>query len=124
MSLAWQYSLTADEQLQGQSEYFLYWKKLNQSTLNYDDIGTKGYILFIGGLSYKEPRSPHIVIDRDDQATLHIKDVRREDEGTYKIDFSLNLEGPVVAEDRVNLTVLGEISSVHQPLYMHGTIYS
>lgn len=95
VSLEWQYSLTADEQLQGQSEYFLYWKKLNQSTLNYDDIGTKGYILFIGGLSYKEPRSPHIVIDRDDQATLHIKDVRREDEGTYKIDFSLNLEGPV-----------------------------
>ena len=113
MSLAWNYSLTADELLQSQKEYFLFWKKLNQSTLKYDDIGTKGYIPFIGGLAYKEPRSPHIVIDRDDQATLHIKDVRREDEGTYKVEFTFDSVETVDAEHRVNLIVLGKISNVH-----------
>ena len=76
VSLAWNYSLTADELLQSQTQYFLFWKKLNQSTLNYDQIGTKSYLQFIGALFYQEPRSPHIVIDRDDQATLHIKNVR------------------------------------------------
>ena len=96
--LAWQYSLTADELLQSQTQYVLYWKKLNQSTFNYDQIGTKIHFKALGGFLYREPRSPHIVIDRDDQATLHIQDVRREDEGTYEIEFILESDGTVVAE--------------------------
>ena len=124
VSLAWQYSLTADELLQSQTQYFLFWKKLNQLTLNYDQIGTKGYLQVIGGLSYQEPRSPRIVIDRDDQATLHIQDVRREDEGTYKIEFILESDGTVVAEYSVNLTVLGKISTVHQLVHMRDTTFS
>ena len=113
MSLAWNYSLTADELLQSQTQYFLYWKKLNQSTLNYDQIGLKTYLKAVGFFLYDEPRSPHIVIDRDDQATLHIKDVRREDEGTYKVEFTFDSVGTVDAEHRVNLIVLGKISNVH-----------
>ena len=114
MPLAWQYSLTADELLQSQTQYFLFWTKLNQATLNYDQIGTKGYLQVVGGLFYQEPRDPHIVIDRNDPATLYIKDIRREDEGTYKIEFVLDSDWTVVAEQRVNVTVLGKLSSVHQ----------
>ena len=119
VSLAWQYSLTADELLQSQTQYFLLWKKLNQSTLNYDQIGIKTYLKAVGSFLYNEPRSPHIVIDRNDQATLHIKQVRREDEGTYKIEFALDSVGTVVAEYSVNLEVLGKISTVH----MRDTIF-
>ena len=115
VSLAWNYSLTADELLQSQTQFIIFWKKLNPSTLNYDNIGTKSYFQVVGVISYSEPRTPRIVIDRGDQATLHIKDVRREDEGTYKIEFALKTDGSVVAEQRVNLTVLGELSRVHQP---------
>ena len=124
MSLAWQYSLTADELLQSQTQYFLFWKKLNQETLNYDQIGLKSYLQVIGGLSYQEPRDPRIVIDRSDQATLHIKDIRREDEGTYKIEVVLDSDGTVVAEQRVNVTVLGKLSSIHQLLDVRGTMFS
>ena len=53
------------------------------------------------------------MIDESDQATLHIKGVRREDEGTYKIEFFLEPDETVVAEQRVNLTVFGKLSSVH-----------
>ena len=113
MLLAWQYSLTADELLQSQTQYFLFWKKLNLSTSIYDYIGALNFVKIVGALSYQEPRSPHIVIDRSDQATLHIKDVRREDEGTYKIEFILESDGTIVAEQRVNLTILGELSIVY-----------
>ena len=124
MSLAWQYSLTDAELLQSQTQYFLFWKKLNQSTLNYDQIGTKGYLHVVGGLFYQEPRDPHIVIDRNDSATLHIKDIRREHEGTYKIEFVLDLDRTVVAEQRVNVTVLGKLSSVHQFVDVRSTMFS
>ena len=107
MPLACQYSLTADELFQSQTQFTIFWKKLNQSTLNYDKIGTKSYFQFVGGIGYQEPQTPRIVIDRSDQATLHIKHVRREDEGTYKIEFTLKTDGSVLAEQRMNLTVLG-----------------
>ena len=107
VSLAWNYSLTADELLQSQTQLTTFWEKLSQSTLNYDKIGTKRYSQLFGGFNYQEPQFPRIVIDRNDQATLHIKDVRREDEGTYKIEFTLKTDGSVLAEQRVNLTVLG-----------------
>ena len=109
MSLAWQYSLTADELLQSQAQFLIFWKKLKKSTSNYDTIGTKSYFQVIGVISYSEPKTPRIVIDRSDQATLHIKDVRREDDGTYKIEFTLKTDGSVFAEQRVNLTVLGKL---------------
>lgn len=112
MSLAWQYSLTADELLQSQTQYVIFWKKLDQSTLNYDRIATKSYLQIIGGITYAEPQAPRIVIDRGDQATLHIKDAKKEDEGTFKIEFILELDGTVLAEQRVNLTVLGKVLSV------------
>lgn len=107
MSLAWQYSLTADELFQSQTQYFIIWGKLNQSTLKYDKIAATRYAKLFGEISYDEP-TPRIVIDRSDQATLHIKDVRREDEGTYEIEFTLKTDGSVLAEQRVNLTVLGK----------------
>ena len=109
MSLAWNYSLIADELLQSQTQFIIFWKKLNRSTSSYDKIGTKGYVQSFGGIGYQEPQSPRIVIDKSDQATLHIKDVRRQDEGTYKIEFSLKADGSVLAEQRVNLTVLGKL---------------
>ena len=107
MSLAWQYSLTGNQLIQSQSQFVIFWKKLNQSTLNYNNIGTKTFSSLSGRLTYDEPQSPQIVINRSDQATLHIKDVRKEDEGTYKIE--LILETGTVAEQKVNLTVLGEL---------------
>ena len=103
MSLAWNYSLTADELLQSQTQYFIFWKKLNQSTLNYDTIGIKSFSR-LTGITYGEPQAPQIVIDRS-EATLHIKDVGRDDEGTYKIEFTLKTDGSVLAEQKVNLTV-------------------
>ena len=109
VSLAWNYSLTADELLQSQAQFLISWKKLNQSSSNYDQIGTKLYLKALGGNSYLEPKTPRLVIDRNDEATLHIKDVRTKDEGTYKIEFSLQLDGTVLAEQRVNLTVLGKL---------------
>jgi len=116
VSLAWQYSLTADELLQSQTLFFISWKKLNQSTSNYDQIATKGFLKAIG-LYYQEPRSLRITINKNDQATLHIKDVRREDEGTYKIEFILQADGTVLAEQRVNFTVLGVLCrSIHYTL--------
>ena len=124
MSLVWQYSLNADELLQSQSQYFIVWKKLNQSTSIYDQIGAINFVKIIGALSYQEPRSPHIVIDRSDQATLRIKDVRKDDEGTYKIEFVLESDGTVVAEQRVNLTILGKQSSVrHLFCVWHNVIH-
>ena len=102
MSLAWQYSLTADELLQSQTQFLIFWKKLNQSTLNYN-IGTKSYFQIVSSFTYREPQTLRIVIDRSDQATLHIEDVRREDEGTYKIEFTLKTDGGVVAEQKGNV---------------------
>ena len=109
MSLAWQYSLTANELSQSQAQFAIYWKKLNKSTLNYDTIGIKGNDTILGrGIFYDEPH-PRIAIDRNDQATLHIKDVMGEDEGTYKIVFNLTTEITGLGEHTVNITVLGKL---------------
>ena len=114
VSLAWQYSLTADEQLQSQTQFIIkFSKKLNHSSSNYDQIGAKSFFKVAGpGILYLEPQSPRIVINRNDQATLHIKDVRRDDEGTYKIEFTFETDGSVLVEQKVNLTVLGKLSGV------------
>ena len=53
---------------------------------------------------------------------LLINNVRREDEGTYKIEYSLELDGTVLADHEVNVTVLGKVqvkqmSSSHREEY-------
>ena len=116
MSLAWNYSLSADELLQSKTHFVIFWRKLNLPTLNYDKIGTKSFSK-LSGTTYGEPQAPRIVIDKSDQATLHISDVRKEDEGTYKIEFILEIDGTVVDEQRVNLTVLGKLSSVYHLMW-------
>ena len=58
---------------------------------------------------YSEPRAPHVEISKNDPATLLINNVRREDEGTYRIEYSLELDGSVLADHKVNVTVLGKV---------------
>ena len=111
LSLIWQFNLTSAEQLKGDNLYLITWKKLNHLSSIYDNIGTSTYLKAIGRPSYDEPRAPHIEIDRNDPATLHINNVRREDEGTYKIEYSLEIDGTVLADHEVNVTVLGKFNS-------------
>ncbi len=113
MSLTWNYFLTADELLKSQTYYTIIWTRLIQSSSDYDQIGSKSFLKVIGSPNYAEPSAPHIVIDRNDPATLHIKDVRRDDEGMYKIEFSVELAGTVLADQEVNLTVLGKFNDTH-----------
>ena len=54
------------------------------------------------------------MVDRNDPATLHIKDVRRKDKGTYKIEVVLQLGGNAIADHEMNLTVFGKFKSLHQ----------
>ena len=114
VSLTWQFNLTAAEQLKSDNLYLITWKKLNQLSSNYNTIGTKSFLKLIGRPSYNEPRAPHIKIDRNDPATLHINNVSREDEGTYKIEYSLELDGTVLADHEVNVTVLGKCFVIGQ----------
>ena len=108
-SLTWKFNLTADEQAKSQTLYLISWKKFNPSRSDYDLIGSKTFSNVIGTLSYNEPRAPHIEINRNDTATLLINDVRTEDEGTYKIEYSVQLDGTVLADHEVNVTVLGKV---------------
>ena len=106
VSLTWQYTLTADQQLKSQTLYGITWKKLSSS--NYKKIGSIVFLKIFGVPAYSEPRAPHIKIDRNDPATLHIANVSRDDEGTYKIEYSLEADGTVLADHEVNVTVLGK----------------
>ena len=105
VSLTWRYNLTADEQLKSDNLYIITWKKLNQLSSNYDNIGTKSFLKAIVRPSYDEPRDPHIKIDRNDPAN-----VSREDEGTYKIEYSLEIDGTILADHEVNVTVLSKFN--------------
>ena len=108
VSLTWQFNLTADEQIRSLTLYGITWKKLDLSSLNYENIGSRFFLRFVGSSTYSEPKAPHIEIDRNDPATLHIKNVRREDEGTYKIEYSLEADGAPLADHEVNVIVLGK----------------
>ena len=111
-SLTWNYTLTADEQTKSQTLYLIKWKKFNPPSSDYVLIGSITFLSTIGRPSYDEPRAPHIEISKQDPATLLINNVRTEDEGTYKIEYSLELDGTVLADHEVNVTVLGKLSHV------------
>ena len=113
-SLIWEFTLTADEQTKNDLFHFVKWRKFNQSSLDYDLVGVKSFVKVVGSTVYDEPMAPHITIDRNRQATLLINNVRREDEGTYKIEYSVEFDGTLLAYQEFNVTVLGKF------LYMRG----
>ena len=111
-SLTWNYTLTADEQTKSQTLYLIKWKKSNPSSSDYVVIGSITFLSAIGRPTYDEPKTPHIKISRNNPATLLINNVTTEDEGTFKIEYSLELDGTVLADHEVNVTVLGKLSHV------------
>ena len=111
--LTWNYSLTADEQTGSHTFFLINWSKFNLSSLVFDTIASKQFVAIVGPpvISYLEPLSPHIVVDRNhktDSVSLHINDVRRDYEGQYKIEYIKDLAGTVLADLVMNLTVLGK----------------
>ena len=88
---------------------FVKWHKFNQSSLDYDLVGGKTFVKAFGATAYDEPMVPHIMIDRNHQATLLISNVRKEDEGTYKIEYSVQLDGTLLAYQEFNVSVLGKV---------------
>ena len=108
-SLIWEFTLTADEQIKKDQFNFVKWHKFNQSSLHYALVGVKNFVKVIGSTTYDEPMAPHITIDRNSQATLLINNVRREDEGTYKIEYSVEFDGTLLAYQEFNLTVSGKV---------------
>ena len=111
-SLIWEFTLTADEQAKNDLYNFVTWHKLNQSSLDYNSIGGKTFSKGFGSTAYKEPMAPHIEVDRNRQATLLINNVRREDEGTYKIEYGVQVDGTLLAYQEFNVTVLGKLLCV------------
>ena len=111
-SLIWEFTLTADEQTKSNLFHFVKWHKFNQSSLDYDLVGGKTFIQSFGSTAYDEPMDPHFVIDRNRQATLLINNVRREDEGTYKIEYSVQIDGTLLAYQEFNVTVSGKVLHV------------
>ena len=108
-SLIWEFTLTADEQTKNDRYNFVTWHKFNKSSLDYDSVGGRIFSKDFGGTAYKEPLAPHIMVDRNRQATLLINNVRREDGGTYKIEYG---DGTLLAYQEFNVTVLGKVLRV------------
>ena len=111
-SLVWEFTLTADEQTKSDLFYFVKWHKFNQSSLDYDFVGGKTFVKSFGRTSYDEPMAPHITIDKNRQATLLINNVRREDEGKYKIEYGVQLDGTLLTYQEFNVSVLGKVLCV------------
>ena len=111
-SLVWKFTLTADEQTKNDLFNFVKWLKFNQSSLDYDLVAVKTFVKVVGSTAYDEPMAPHITIDRNRQATLLINNVRREDEGTYKIEYSVEFDGKLLAYQEFNVTVSGKVLCV------------
>ena len=111
-SLTWKFTLTADEQTKNDLFNFVKWLKFNQSSLDYDVVALKTFVKVVGSTAYDEPMAPHITIDRNRQATLLINNVRREDEGTYKIEYSVEFDGKLLAYQEFNVSVLGKVLCV------------
>ena len=111
-SLIWEFTLTADEQTKSDLFNFVKWHKLNQSSLDYDLVGRRNFAKAFGSAAYEEPMAPHIKVDRNHQATLLINNVRREDEGTYKIEYGVEFDGTLLAYQEFNVSVLGKVLCV------------
>ena len=111
-SLIWEFTLTADEQAKNDRYNFFKWLKFNQSSLDYNVVGGKMFYKDFCVTAYNEPMAPHIKADRNRQATLLINNVRREDEGTYKIEYSVEPDGTLLAYQEFNVTVLGKVPCV------------
>ena len=107
ISLRWGYFLNSTELTQSQTFYTISWKKFNASNSAYSRVGTITFLQFVGRLQYSEPLAPHIVVDRAEQATLQINNVIPDDEGRYKIQYSVDVSGAVLNEHEVNLAVYG-----------------
>ena len=111
-SLIWEFTLTPDEQIKNDIFHFVKWRKFNQSSLDYDLVAVKTFVKVVGSTTYDEPMAPHITIDRNRQATLLINNVRREDKGTYKIEYSVEFDGTLLAYQEFNVTVSGKVLCV------------
>ena len=72
----------------------------------------KIFVKAFGSTTYAEPMPLHITIDRNHQATLLISNVRKEDEGIYKIEYSVQLDGTLLAYQEFNVSVLGKVLNV------------
>ena len=108
-SLIWEFTLTADEQAKNDLFHFVKWHKFNQSSLDYDLVSGKTFAKAFGSTVFEEPMAPHIMIDRNRQATLLINNVKREDQGTYKIEYGVQLDGTLLAYQEFNVSVLGKV---------------
>ena len=108
VALTWSYSLTADEQASSNSPgYVVKWFKFNSSHLVYVEIAS--YNKIDAGQFFGVPKDPRYVVGTpitSDSATLLINDVKRSDEGLYKIEYGLITTGKR-NESEINLTVLG-----------------
>ena len=111
-SLIWEFTLTADEKTKSDLFNFVKWHKFNQLSLVYDLVGGKTFVKVSGSTTYDEPMAPHITIDKNHNATLFINNVRREDEGKYKIEYGVQLDGTLLAYQEFNVTVLGKVLCV------------
>ena len=116
ISLRWGYFLNSTELTQSQTFYTISWKKFNASNSAYSRVGTITFLQFVGRLQYSEPLAPHIVVDRAEQATLQINNVIPDDEGRYKIQYSVDVSGAVLNELELNLTVAGERNDYSEDL--------
>ena len=112
MSLTWSYSLTASELTKSNTYFLIKWSKFNFLSSAYDLIAFRTKTIGLPP-GYTED-APHIVIDRAtgvNSSTLHIYDIRIDDEGIYKIEISVEFPGTIVAADHeANLTVLGRFN--------------
>ena len=110
MSLTWNYTFTAVEQTASQTFFKVTWRKLNLGISSFDEFAS--YLKFTGTSPlFSEPNAPRIVVDRSigtSSATLQFMDVRREDDGIYKIEVSVTFPGTAtIAEQEFNVTVEG-----------------
>ena len=125
-SLIWEFTLTADEQAKNDVFNFVKWHKFNQSSLDYDLVAGKTFVKAFGSTAYDEPLTPRIMIDRNRQATLLIKNIRREDGGMYKIEYSVQLDATLLAYQEFNVTVSGKVLYVRGfvalPLLLGGSV--
>ena len=105
MALTWSYFLTAE---QANSNFHnVIWLKFNSSSWVYTEVAS--YAVFNGRESFAVASDPRYVVGipiSSDSATLLINDVKRNDEGLYKIEYHL-VTGKL-NESEVNLTVLGK----------------